>query len=130
MLFRSRTVKLALPGAQVREALEHGVSGVENGSGRFPHVSGLAFSFDASRPRGGRVVAVSVGASPLQDDRIYTLATNDFLARGGDGYTPFEEAERRIGAKHASFMAAQVMAFIDAAGTVAPAVEGRIVRLD
>ena len=128
--FGNRTVKLALPGAQIREALEHGVSGVENGSGRFPHVSGLAFSFDASRPRGGRVVAVSVGGAPLQDDRIYTLATNDFLARGGDGYTLFEEAGRRIGARDASLMAAQVMAFIEAAGTVAPAVEGRIVRLD
>ena len=38
--FGDRTVKLALSGAAVREALEHGVSGVEGESGAFPHVSG------------------------------------------------------------------------------------------
>ena len=123
-------MKLALSGAVIREALEHGVSDVENTSGAFPHVSGLTFSFDASRPKGGRIVEVFVGGAPLEDGRTYTLATNDFLARGGDRYAMFEGAERRVDAKDASFMAAHVMEFVEAAGTVSPAVEGRIVRLD
>ncbi len=128
--FGNRTVKLALTGAQMREALEHGVAGVENTSGAFPHVSGLTFSFDAGRPKGGRVVDVVLGATPLEDDRTYTLATNDFLAGGGDGYAMFEETERRISGRDASFMAAHVMEFVETVGTVSPAVEGRIIRLD
>ena len=128
--FGNRTVKLALTGAEVREALEHGVAGVENASGAFPHVSGLRFSFDASRPKGGRVVEVFVGDAPLEPEKTYTLATNDFLARGGDRYAMFEEAERRIGAKDSSFMAAHVMEFVETVGTVSPAIEGRVTRLD
>ena len=128
--FGNRTVKLALTGAEVREALEHGVAEVENAGGRFPHVSGLTFSFDAGRPKGGRVVEVTVGDAPLKDDRTYTLATNDFLAKGGDRYAMFEGAERRIAARDSSFMAAHVMEFVEAAGTVSPAIEGRITRLD
>ena len=42
----------------------------------------------------------------------------------------FEEAERRIHERDGSFMAAQVMEFVETVGTVSPAVEGRIVRLD
>ncbi len=128
--FGNKTVKLALSGARIREVLEHGVSDVEGVSGAFPQVSGLAFSFDASRPKGKRVVDITVGGSQLEDDKTYTLATNDFLAKGGDRYAMFEKAERRIDARDASFMAAQVMEFIETAGSVAPAVEGRIVRMD
>ena len=128
--FGNKTVKLALSGAEVREALEHGVADVEGMSGAFPHVSGLAFSFDASRPKGARVVDIAVGGAPLEDGGTYTLATNDFLAGGGDRYVVFEGAERRIDARDASFMAAQVMEFVETVGAVSPAVEGRIVRLD
>ena len=128
--FGNKTVKLALSGARIREALEHGIGEVENGSGAFPHVSGLSFSFDASRPNGKRTVEIAVGGTPLEDAKTYTLATNDFLARGGDQYAMFEKAERHIRAKDGSFMAAQVMEFVETVGPVSPAVEGRIVRLD
>ena len=128
--FGNRTVKLAVTGAQVREALEHGVAEVENASGAFPHVSGLRFSFDASRPKGRRVIEIFVGDAPLEPDRTYTLATNDFLARGGDRYAMFEVAERRIAGRDASFMAAHVMEFVETVGTVSPAIEGRVTRLD
>ena len=128
--FGNKTVKLVLSGAQIREALEHGVGNVENASGAFPHVSGLTFSFDASRPKGERVAEVAIGGAPLEDDRTYTLATNDFLAGGGDGYAMFEDAERRLDTRDASLMAAHAMEFVEAAGTVSPAVEGRITRLD
>lgn len=48
--FGNKTVVLRLTGARVRGALENGVSRAPNGSGRFPQVLGLAFSFDARQP--------------------------------------------------------------------------------
>jgi 5'-nucleotidase/UDP-sugar diphosphatase len=36
---------------------------------------------------------VSVGGRPLEDDRLYTQATNDFLAAGGNGYAMFSGRE-------------------------------------
>ncbi len=61
-------------------------------SGGFPQVSGLTVEADASRPPGSRILSVKVGAAPLDESKTYRVATNDYLARGGDGY-PFEDAK-------------------------------------
>jgi 5'-nucleotidase len=106
------------------------VSEVEDGGGRFPHVSGLSFSYDASKPAGQRVTEVLVNGAPLDDAAMFKLATNDFLGKGGDGYAVFIEKPRIIDANAGSLMARQVIDYIDAAGTIAPAAEGRITRLD
>lgn len=128
--FGNKTVKLAVTGAQLRSALENGVAGIEDGRGAFPQVSGLTFSFDARRPKGERVVDVTVGGKPLDEAADYTLATNDFLAKGGDGYAVLEGAERLIPARDGTLLATRVMEHVTAAGTVSPALEGRIIRLD
>ena len=128
--FGNRTVKLAVTGAQLRTALENGVGGIEDGRGAFPQVSGLTFSFDARRPKGGRVVDIAVGGNPLDGAAAYTLATNDFLAAGGDRYAVFEAVERLIPARDGTLLATQVMEHVAGAGTVSPVLEGRIVRLD
>ena len=128
--FGNKTVVLRLTGAQVREALENGVSRAAHPSGRFPQVSGLAFSFDGRAPPGERVSRVTVGGAPLEDARAYTLATNDFLARGGDDYRVFKAAEVLVDSASGSMMAGQLIDHIVAAGTVAPVIEGRITRED
>ena len=128
--FGNKTVVLRLTGAQVRQALENGVSRAEHGSGRFPQVSGLVFSFDAREPAGARVTGVTVGGVPLGDGKSYTLATNDFLARGGDGYAVFQAGEMLIDPASGTLMAGQLIDRIAAAGTVAPVIEGRITRQD
>ena len=128
--FGNKTVVLRLTGAQVRAALENGVSRAAHPSGRFPQVSGLAFSFDGRKPPGARVTRVTVGGVLLEDGRTYTLATNDFLARGGDDYRVFKAAEVLVDSASGSLMAGQLIDHIVAAGTVAPVIEGRITRLD
>ena len=128
--FGNKTILLEVSGADLLAALEHGVGGIEEGAGRFPHVSGMAFRFDASRLPGSRVAEVTVGGAPLDPSRTYRLATNNFLGRGGDGYDVFTGAPRLIDATSGKLMAAQVIEAIAAAGEIAPRVEGRIVRLD
>jgi 2',3'-cyclic-nucleotide 2'-phosphodiesterase (5'-nucleotidase family) len=92
--FDNYIVAIRLSGDRIRQALEHGVSGVETGSGSFPQVSGLSFIYDPAAPPGSRVREVLIGGMPLAADREYTVATNDFLAAGGDGYTAFGDAVR------------------------------------
>ena len=128
--FGNKTVVLRLSGAQVREALENGVSRAENPSGRFPQVSGLAFSFDARRPPGERVTSVTVAGAPPEDGNTYTLATNNFLANGGDDYRVFRAGEVVVDSASGSLMAGQLIDHIIAAGSVAPKIEGRIIRED
>ena len=128
--FGNKTILLEVSGADLLAALENGVSGVEVGAGRFPHVSGMALRFDASKLPGSRIAEVTVGGEPLDPSRTYRLATTDFLGRGGDGYDMFAGAPRLIDAAAGKLMAAQVIDAIAAAGEVAPRVESRIVRLD
>ena len=128
--FGDKTILIEVSGADLLAALEHGVGGVEEGAGRFPHVSGIAFSFDASKPPGSRIAGVTVGGAPLDPSRTYRLATNDFLGGGGGGYDMFAGAPRLIDAAAARLAVAQVIDAIAAAGEIAPRVEGRIVRLD
>ena len=128
--FGNKTVVLRLTGAQVRQALENGVSRAAHPSGRFPQVSGLAFAFDGREPPGERVTRVTVGGAPLEDGRTYTFATNNFLARGGDDYRVFRAGEVLVDSASGSLMAGQLIDHIIAAGTVAPVIEGRITRED
>ncbi len=92
--FENYVVAVRLTGRRILEALEHGVSSVEEGAGRFPQVSGLSFRYSRSAPPGSRVREVRVGGRPVDLDAEYSVATLDFLAIGGDGYTAFGDAVR------------------------------------
>lgn len=127
--FGNRTVTLELTGSQILAALENGVSQVQEVGGRFPQVSGLRFSYDPQAEPGRRVSAVEVGGRPIEPDATYRVATNDFMANGGDGYTVFREGRMLIDPNAAQIMATQVMDYVQRKGTVAPAVEGRITSL-
>jgi 2',3'-cyclic-nucleotide 2'-phosphodiesterase (5'-nucleotidase family) len=124
--FGNGTVKLEIPGQVLLAALESGVSKVENVRGQFPHVSGMTYVFDPKLPPGSRIIAVQVGNRPLDPTATYTLATNDYLAAGGDNYDMFKGLKRLIDASGATLMATAVMDYIEKRGTIAPELEGRI----
>ena len=124
--FGNVTVLIELTGAQLLEALENGVSRIEDTAGRFPQVSGLSFAFDAAQAPAQRVHDVKVGAQPLDPARIYRVATNDFIHAGGDGYTVLAEGRPIIDAAGATLMATMVMDYIAERGTITPRIEGRI----
>jgi 5'-nucleotidase len=87
--YKNKIVKLEVTGATLRAAIEHGVgrTAEDTEPGRFPQVSGIRFSFDASRPSGSRLVQITVNGQPLDDARKYTLATTTFLyVDSGDDY--------------------------------------------
>jgi 2',3'-cyclic-nucleotide 2'-phosphodiesterase (5'-nucleotidase family) len=90
--FDNYIVAINLSGQQIRDTLEHGVSAVEDEEGRFPQVSGLIFTYDRNSPKGSRIKEVFVAGQPLVADKEYTVATNDFLAAGGDGYKAFGDS--------------------------------------
>lgn len=103
--FGNLTATFDLTGADVIAALENGVSSitVDNGqvvrngaAGRFPQVSGLRYSFDPTKDVGSRIVSVEVLGengqySPIDPAATYSVASNDFMRRGGDGYTVFAD---------------------------------------
>lgn len=127
MPFGNVAVLTVLTGADVLAALEHGVSKVEDKAGRFPQVSGLTFTYDPKLPSGTRVTSVTVGGQPLDPGKTYRVATNDYMLKGGDGYTALTRGRTVVDASGAVLMATMVMDYVEAKKTVAPKVEGRIV---
>jgi 2',3'-cyclic-nucleotide 2'-phosphodiesterase (5'-nucleotidase family) len=124
--FGNRIVTLAATGSDLKRALENGLSQLPNAAGRFPQVSGLTIVADASRPAGDRILSIKVGDAPLEENRIYRVATNDFMARGGDGYTSFGEAPPLVPPADAPLLTNEVMQYIAGLGTVRTRVDGRI----
>jgi 5'-nucleotidase / UDP-sugar diphosphatase len=84
-----------LAGSDLIEVLENGVSrvDVDEGTGRFLQVSGLRYTFDASRPVGSRVSNVEVWNAETETyealvlSATYTMGANDYMRSGGDGYS-------------------------------------------
>jgi 2',3'-cyclic-nucleotide 2'-phosphodiesterase (5'-nucleotidase family) len=125
--FGNAGVLVELSGADLLAALENGVSQVENKAGRFPQVSGLQLTYNPGKPAGRRVLDVQVGGKALDRTTTYRVATNDFLLKGGDGYSSLSKGKVLIDASGGTLIATTVMRFISARGSVAPQVEGRIV---
>ncbi len=131
--FKNKVVKVELSGATLRQVLEHGVarSAEDAEPGRFPQVSGIRFTFDATHPPGSRIVSLTVNGKPLDEKKNYTLAASDYVAiDGGDGYAMFKGTRLLIPREQAKFDSDVLRAAIIAQKVIAPKVDGRIKRLD
>ena len=91
--FQNTLSTFQITGKDVVAALENGTSQLEEGAGRFAQVAGLKYSFDKSAPANSRISAVEVmdgGAwKPIEPDKTYLAATNNYVRQGGDGYKIF-----------------------------------------
>lgn len=125
--FGNHVAVLDISGKALRAALENGISRLPDAAGRFPQVSGMRFEADLSKPAGQRVLSVQVGGKPLDESKMYKLVTNDFLARGSDGYTMFRDAKTLLPYSDGPLLANEVMVYLKKIGTVKTGVEGRIV---
>jgi 2',3'-cyclic-nucleotide 2'-phosphodiesterase (5'-nucleotidase family) len=123
-----------ISGAELKGFLENGVSLMPSAQGRFPQVSGLCFTYDIAAPAGNRVTGAvyqaedgscTGAAIDLTSASTYTIAENDFMATGGDGYP-------NIYARGTTQnIMDQVLAdFITANSPVSPEIQGRIVCTD
>lgn len=135
--FNNPIVKVEVNGRLLMRILEHSVErsgpGGDNEPGRFPQVSGLCFKFDARKPIGGRVSDVCIDGKPIDMDATYTIATSDFLvSNAGDGYAMFKEARILVNAVDAPKDSAVFEKAIRDSpnATIAPKIEGRIVRIN
>jgi len=81
--FGNTLYSLTMTGDQLRGLLEAmlGKSSVDD------HISGLTIKYDPSKPKGSRIVSVTMSdGTPLSGSRSYNVIVNDFLATGGEGY--------------------------------------------
>ena len=124
--FGNVTVMVELTGADLKAALENGMSLYDARAGRFAQVGGMAYEADPKLPVGQRVTRITVKGQPLDPAKTYKVAANEFILAGGDGYTSLGKGKMLIGLTDGKLMANEVMVYIRRAGTVTAKVEGRI----
>ncbi|ABC23283.1 bifunctional metallophosphatase/5'-nucleotidase [Rhodospirillum rubrum] len=125
--FGNVAVVLDLTGAQVKAALENGVSQIAQGAGRFPQVSGMEVLYDPALPVGERVVALQIDGRTVEPEGHYTVAVNDYIARGGDGYDALGGGRPIIDAAAGRLLVTLVADHIAQAGRIGAQIEGRLV---
>ena len=129
--FGNVVVTVDMTGAELKDHLENGVSSMPDVSGRFAQVSGLCVTYDISQAAGSRVTGAVIQAEDgtctgadvdLTSGTTYSVAMNDFMASGGDGYpVTIDRAASR------EFMDAVVAGYIAGLGTINPTIQGRII---
>ena len=93
--FNNRVITLAVDGKTLKSMLELSVQYLPATFGGFLDVSGMTFTVDTKAPAGKRVSEIKVQEQPLEENKIYTLALNDFTAAGGDGYDMLKGAQMK-----------------------------------
>lgn len=94
--FSDSLVITELAGADLKKIFEMSVRNVPRENSGFLHIAGGKIEFDSSKQAGERVKNVYVkkgrGFVEVEDDAVYKIVTNSYLARGGEGYEPFAES--------------------------------------
>ncbi len=133
--FGNMIATFELTGAEVVQALENGVSRAENpeneGTGRFPQVAGLRYSWNPNLPAGSRIISVEVkdaagSYNPIDPAATYKVASNDFMRNGGDGYEVFVSARNPY--DFGPSLDQAVQEYIKTFSPVAPEVAGRVTQ--
>ncbi|MBF0106721.1 MAG: 5'-nucleotidase C-terminal domain-containing protein [Deltaproteobacteria bacterium] len=125
--FDNRIVTLAVTGEELYQIIEHGFKMYPEQYGAFPHVSGIRIIANATKPAGQRVETILINNTPVIKEKQYTLATNNFIAKGGDGY-PFLSTKPLILDENAGPLDFKAVTDdIIAKKVISPKIEGRIV---
>lgn len=122
--FDNTLVVVELTGEQIVAAVEHGLRKYPESNGGFLHVAGMNIVFDPAQPAGSRVVEIIVQGQPLNLTQAYLVATNDFVAAGGDGYSMIKEG--KIVFQSGLYLRDLTVDYFRANGSI-PAIEGRVI---
>ena len=120
-------IKLEMTGQQIYDLLNQQWGGKPE-HGRFLQVSGLTYTWDASRPAGQRVISVLKRGVPLDRSATYTVAVNEYLAGGGDNFTALTKGANPV---VGPFIAEALIEYVQNRPQPIDAdIEGRISRLN
>ncbi len=84
--FNNMVVVVKLTGQEVYDVVEKGFSKYPELNGGFIQTD-LQVRFNRRAKAGSRVTSLRLKGVPIDRNKVYLVATNDFLAAGGDGYS-------------------------------------------
>ncbi len=118
--FDNILVTMKLTGKQILKILEQNAK-LEHG---ILQVSGMEIRYDLSEPAGSRVREVYIGRRSLDPEKTYTVTTIDFLATGGDAFSPFKEGKNIM---YGTALRDVFVSYLEKHSPISPRIEGRII---
>ncbi|MFE2461639.1 bifunctional metallophosphatase/5'-nucleotidase [Streptomyces sp. NPDC059402] len=117
-------------GAQLIQVLKEQVSGPNEAAPKILQISsGLTYTLDLTKSGADRVVTDSIrlNGAPIDPTATYRVASNSFLAGGGDGFTTLGEGtNERVGADDLAAFAQYLTANSSATDPITPPAADRI----
>lgn len=124
MPFDNTIVTSEMTGQQIKDVLEQSVTLYKG----MMQTSGLKVKYDSSKPEYSRIVEITLeDGTPLEMDKTYTVATNDFLSGGQDGFKTLGEVEW---VNTYELVRDVMIEAIKQANQIAPTIEGRMIDLN
>jgi 2',3'-cyclic-nucleotide 2'-phosphodiesterase (5'-nucleotidase family) len=120
--FQNTLVTLKLTGAQIKKTLERGLLNTVG----MVAISGIRVQFDPKKPDGQKIASLLlIDGTPVDDSKLYSVTTNDFVVAGGDGFT---EPAKGTDIQNTGLFLRDVLAdYIKDRRTISPIVDGRII---
>jgi 2',3'-cyclic-nucleotide 2'-phosphodiesterase (5'-nucleotidase family) len=124
--FENKLVYFELTGSYLKHILEWRVKGMRQGL----YVSGLELVYSRARPDFDRIVELYVGGQPWDPDKIYRVATTDFIASGNIGLQILTEIDAGYVTYTDVKIKEAIIEYVKRHSPLAPRIEGRFVRDD
>ena len=88
--FDNTIVTLELKGEDLKSVLETSSSLLPEDNGGFLQSLGLRYTVDTAKSQGDRVSSIMINKKPLEPEKYYKIAVNNYIFEGGNGYTQFK----------------------------------------
>lgn len=122
--FNNNVLMMDMTGKDLKDLLEQSAS---LNAGMLAQ-SGIKIVIDPNAPIGQRIVEAFINSQHVQDNNIYTIASDDFSCKGGDGFTAFLKGSNVRDTT--MIMRDLVIERVRILGKIDPQIEGRIVFIE
>ncbi|MDB3085237.1 bifunctional metallophosphatase/5'-nucleotidase [Clostridioides difficile] len=121
--FNNTIVTKELTGAQIKDVLEQGVKLYPEKNSAFLQVGGMSYYFDPKQKEGEKITDILKDGKPLNLDKKYVVATNDYIASGGDDFSCFSKEPVL---KDFGNLESMVIEYIEYKKEISQSIDGRI----
>ncbi len=141
--FENYMVSVTATGKQIKEIFEHSVSSLIEPEGKFLQISkGIQIEVDTTRQaevlnsdktmietQGERIISIKINEELIDNEKVYKLATTDFIAGGGDGYVTFANIPNEVKESIGETIKYSLLSYIEKQNNelIIPVLEDRII---
>jgi len=99
--FANTLYEIDMKGSEIKQVLEDALSNYinNNSTGSFPYAYGLRYDVDTAKEANNRISNLEIKEratgkwSPIDNNTMYVVVTNNYIASGKDGYTTFKTVQ-------------------------------------